>query len=118
MRSVSVGSLTYPLPTSRCPLSKVMASSVKKGPFIDDHLLKMIDRMNQANEKRVHKTWSRRSTIIPEMVGHTIAVHNGKKFIPVYITRTWSVTNSASSRRPGPSRATPRRRRKRQEGRK
>jgi small subunit ribosomal protein S19 len=62
-----------------------MARSIKKGPFIDDHLMKVIARMNQANEKRVHKTWSRRSTIVPEMVGHTIAVHNGKKFIPVYV---------------------------------
>jgi small subunit ribosomal protein S19 len=63
-----------------------MARSVKKGPFIDKHLLKVIEKMNTANEKRVHKTWSRRSTIIPEMVGHTLAVHNGRKFIPVYIT--------------------------------
>ena len=62
-----------------------MARSIKKGPFIDEPLLKTITRMNQANEKRVHKTWSRRSTITPEMVGHTLAVHNGKKFIPVYI---------------------------------
>ena len=63
-----------------------MARSVKKGPFIDDHLLKVIEKMNAANEKKVHKTWSRRSTIIPDMVGHTLAVHNGKKFIPVYVT--------------------------------
>ena len=63
-----------------------MARSVKKGPFIDDHLMKAITRMNEARERKVHKTWSRRSTITPEMVGHTIAVHNGKKFIPVYIT--------------------------------
>jgi small subunit ribosomal protein S19 len=63
-----------------------MARSIKKGPFIDKHLLKAIDRMNDANEKKVHKTWSRRSTITPEMVNHTIAVHNGKKFVPVYIT--------------------------------
>jgi small subunit ribosomal protein S19 len=62
-----------------------MARSIKKGPFIDEPLLKVITRMNQANEKRVHKTWSRRSTIIPEIVGHTLAVHNGKKFIPVYV---------------------------------
>ncbi|MGA9773724.1 MAG: 30S ribosomal protein S19 [Blastocatellia bacterium] len=62
-----------------------MARSIKKGPFVDDHVVKAIMKMNQANEKRVHKTWSRRSTILPEMVGHTIAVHNGKKFIPVYI---------------------------------
>jgi len=60
--------------------------SQKKGPFIDDHLNKAILGMNARNEKKVHKTLSRRSTITPEMVGHTIAVHNGKKFIPVYIT--------------------------------
>ena len=63
-----------------------MARSVKKGYFIDDHLEKVIARMNARNEKKVHKTWSRRSTVTPEMVGHTIAVHNGKKFIPVYVT--------------------------------
>ena len=63
-----------------------MARSVKKGPFVDLYLTKLIDKMNEANEKKVHKTWSRRSTITPEMVGHTLAVHNGKKFIPVYIT--------------------------------
>ena len=62
-----------------------MARSIKKVPFIDEPLMKAIVRMNQANEKRVHKTWSRRSTITPEMVGHTLAVHNGKKFIPVYV---------------------------------
>jgi small subunit ribosomal protein S19 len=60
--------------------------SQKKGAFIDDHLNKAILGMNARNEKKIHKTWSRRSTVIPEMVGHTIAVHNGKKFIPVYIT--------------------------------
>ena len=65
---------------------KTMARSVKKGPFVDDHLMKAIVRMNETRDKKVHKTWSRRSTITPEMVGHTIAVHNGKKFIPVYIT--------------------------------
>ena len=63
-----------------------MARSTKKGPFIDAHLQKRIDDMNRRNDKKVLRTWSRRSTIIPEMVGHTIAVHNGKKFIPVYIT--------------------------------
>jgi small subunit ribosomal protein S19 len=63
-----------------------MARSLKKGPFIDGHLLKKIDDMNQRNDKKVLRTWSRRSTISPEMVGHTIAVHNGKKFIPVYVT--------------------------------
>src|SRR5467141_2634569 len=60
--------------------------SQKKGPFIDDHLNKAILGMNARNEKKIYKTWSRRSTITPEMVGHTIAVHNGKKFIPVYLT--------------------------------
>lgn len=63
-----------------------MARSLKKGPFIDEYLLKKIELMNQNMDRKVIKTWSRRSTIIPEMVGHTIAVHNGKKFIPVYIT--------------------------------
>ena len=63
-----------------------MARSVNKGPFIDAPLLKAITNMNAANERKVYKTWSRRSTITPEMVGHTIAVHNGKKFIPVYVT--------------------------------
>ena len=60
--------------------------SQKKGPFIDEPLMKAITGMNARNEKKIYKTWSRRSTIIPEMVGHTIAVHNGKKFIPVYVT--------------------------------
>jgi small subunit ribosomal protein S19 len=63
-----------------------MARSLKKGPFIDGHLLKKIEDMNQKSDKKVVRTWSRRSTISPEMVGHTIAVHNGKKFIPVYIS--------------------------------
>jgi small subunit ribosomal protein S19 len=63
-----------------------MGRSIKKGPFIDDHLLKKIFDMGDSREKRTIRTWSRRSTIIPEMVGHTIAVHNGKRFIPVYIT--------------------------------
>ena len=63
-----------------------MGRSVKKGPFTDGHLEKRIDAMNNAKEKKVVKTWSRRSTILPEFVGHTIAVHNGKKFIPVYVT--------------------------------
>ncbi|HMK28487.1 MAG TPA: 30S ribosomal protein S19 [Terriglobales bacterium] len=63
-----------------------MARSTKKGPFIDNHLLVKVSAMNERNEKKVLRTWSRRSTVVPEMVGHTIAVHNGKKFIPVYIT--------------------------------
>lgn len=63
-----------------------MARSVKKGPYIDDSLLSKIDKLNADGKKVVVKTWSRRSTIPPEFVGHTIAVHNGHKFIPVYIT--------------------------------
>ncbi|HUJ83067.1 MAG TPA: 30S ribosomal protein S19 [Candidatus Acidoferrales bacterium] len=63
-----------------------MARSLKKGPFVDLHLQEKVEGMNARNEKKVVKTWSRRSTILPEMVGHTLAVHNGKKFIPVYIT--------------------------------
>ncbi len=63
-----------------------MARSVKKGPFIDDHLLKKIEVMNETGKKSVVKTWSRRSTITPDMVGYTIAVHNGRKFMPVYIS--------------------------------
>jgi small subunit ribosomal protein S19 len=63
-----------------------MGRSVKKGPFVDHHLMKKIEAMNDTMDKKVIKTWSRRSQIVPEMVGHTIAVHNGKKFIPVYIT--------------------------------
>jgi small subunit ribosomal protein S19 len=63
-----------------------MSRSLKKGPFTDDHLMNKVTAMNQANEKKVVRTWSRRSTIIPDFIGHTLGVHNGKKFIPVYIT--------------------------------
>ena len=63
-----------------------MPRSLKKGPFVDGHLLKKVDVLNSSGEKKVIKTWSRRSTVVPEMVGHTLAVHNGRKFIPVYIT--------------------------------
>ncbi|MFB3830132.1 MAG: 30S ribosomal protein S19 [Bryobacteraceae bacterium] len=63
-----------------------MGRSISKGPFTDAHLEKKVEALNAANEKKVVRTWSRRSTILPEFVGHTIAVHNGKKFIPVYIT--------------------------------
>ena len=63
-----------------------MSRSTKKGPFVDTPLLEKLEAMNRVNEKKVIKTWSRRSTVIPEMVGHTMAVHNGKKFIPVYVT--------------------------------
>jgi small subunit ribosomal protein S19 len=63
-----------------------MPRSVKKGPFIEPKLMQRVEEMNSRNERKVIKTWSRRSTISPEFVGHTIAVHNGNKFIPVYIT--------------------------------
>jgi small subunit ribosomal protein S19 len=63
-----------------------MARSLKKGPFVDKPLMDRINRMNSTGEKSVVKTWSRRSVVVPEMVGHTLAVHNGKKFIPIYIT--------------------------------
>jgi small subunit ribosomal protein S19 len=63
-----------------------MPRSIKKGPFVDDHLLAKVDRAIQSNSSKVIKTWSRRSTIVPEMVGLTFAVHNGKKFIPVFIS--------------------------------
>ncbi len=63
-----------------------MARSTKKGPFVDGHLREKVEGLNTRSEKKVIKTWSRRSTIVPDMIGHTIAVHNGKKFIPVYVT--------------------------------
>jgi small subunit ribosomal protein S19 len=63
-----------------------MSRSLKKGPFTDEHLVVKVNAMNEKNEKKVLRTWSRRSTIRPEFVGHTLAVHNGKKFIPVYVT--------------------------------
>ena len=63
-----------------------MSRSLKKGPFADEHLLKKVDALNEKNEKQVIKTWSRRSTIFPQMVEHTIAVHDGRRHIPVYIT--------------------------------
>ncbi len=63
-----------------------MSRSVKKGPFVDERLLMRIEQMNDAGEKRVVKTWSRASTIFPQMVGHTIAVHDGRKHVPVYVS--------------------------------
>jgi len=65
-----------------------MARSLSKGPFIDDHLMAKVDELNRKGEKRVIRTWSRRSTIVPEMVGHTIAVHDGRKHVPVFITES------------------------------
>ncbi|HON10450.1 MAG TPA: 30S ribosomal protein S19 [Chitinispirillaceae bacterium] len=63
-----------------------MSRSIKKGPFVDDHLSKKVDEANKSGQKKVIKTWSRRSVILPEFVGHTFAVHNGNKFIPVYVS--------------------------------
>lgn len=63
-----------------------MARSLKKGPFVDSYLFKKIEKVNESGKKEVIKTWSRRSTIYPEFIGHTFAVHNGKEFIPVYVT--------------------------------
>ena len=63
-----------------------MARSVKKGPYIDEKLLKRVEQMNKSGDKKVLRTWSRRCTVIPEFVGHTLAVHNGNKFIPIYVT--------------------------------
>ncbi len=63
-----------------------MARSIKKGPFVDEHLAKKIAVMNESRQKQVIRTWSRRSTVIPEMVGYTIGVHNGRKFIPVFVS--------------------------------
>ena len=65
-----------------------MPRSLKKGPFVDDHLIDKIEELNSSGSKRVVKTWSRRSTIFPEMVGHTIAVHDGRKHVPVYVTES------------------------------
>ena len=65
---------------------KSVARSLKKGPFIDKSLTEVIKRLNEEGEKRVIKTWARRSTIPPDFVGHTVAIHNGNKFIPVYVT--------------------------------
>lgn len=63
-----------------------MGRSLKKGPFCDDHLMKKVEVMNEKNEKKVIKTWSRRSTIFPDFIGHTIAVYDGRKHVPVYVT--------------------------------
>ena len=63
-----------------------MPRSVSKGAFVDDHLIQKVERMNQNKDRKIIKTWSRRSTVVPDMIGHTFAVHNGKKFIPVFVT--------------------------------
>jgi ribosomal protein S19 len=96
-----------------------MPRSLKKGPFVDGHLLKKVDVQNEKNSKQVIKTWSRRSTIIPDFIGHTFAVHDGRKHVPVFVTedasmsrcsspRRWWVTNLVNSRRRAPSRDTSR----------
>ena len=77
-----------PSPDARFAEVIVMPRSLKKGPFVDDHLLKKVDALNESGTKKVIKTWSRRSTIIPDMVGHTIAVHDGRKHVPVYLTES------------------------------
>ncbi len=63
-----------------------MARSIKKGPFVDDHLLAKVEKLNADNKKQVIKTWSRRSTVLPDFIGHTFAVHNGRKFVPVFVS--------------------------------
>ena len=63
-----------------------MPRSLKKGPFVDDHLLKKVDVLNESGEKKVIRTWSRRSTIVPDMVGHTMGVHDGRKHVPVFVS--------------------------------
>ena len=65
-----------------------MPRSLKKGPFVDDHLLKKVDALNESNRKSVIRTWSRRSTIIPDMIGHTLAVHDGRKHVPVFVSES------------------------------
>jgi small subunit ribosomal protein S19 len=84
-----------------------MSRSSKKGPFVEERLLSRVEAMNAAGEKRMIRTWSRASTIFPEMVGHTIAVHDGRKHVPVFVSSRWSGTSSASSRRRARSAATP-----------
>ena len=79
-----------------------MARSLKKGPFVDHHLIKKVE--TAGSSKKPIKTWSRRSTILPEMIGFTIAVHNGKQHVPVLVNETWWATSSANSQSPGPSR--------------
>ena len=76
-----------------------MSRSSKKGPFVEERLMGRIEAMNKRGSKQMVRTWSRASTIFPEMVGHTIAVHDGRKHVPVFVRSRWSATSSASSRR-------------------
>ncbi len=85
-----------------------MSRSIKKGPYVAPELLKRVEEMNAKGEKKVLKTWSRSSTIFPAFVGHTIAVHDGRKHVPSMCRRTWWATSWASSRPPVPSAAIPR----------
>ena len=78
-----------------------MPRSLKKGPFVDDHLLKKVDAMNESGEKKVIRTWSRRSTVVPDMIGHTIAVHDGRKHVPVYVTEGGLPLGIQAAGRPG-----------------
>ena len=83
-----------------------MPRSLKKGPFVDDHLLKKVDVQNEKNTKQVIKTWSRRSTIIPDFIGHTFAVHDGRKHVPVFVTEAMCAAAHPSARWVTPSRQT------------
>ena len=85
-----------------------MPRSLKKGPFVDDHLLKKVDAQNEKGTKNVIKTWSRRSVITPDFLGHTFAVHDGRKHVPVFVTESMVATSSVSSLRPAPSAGTSR----------
>ena len=87
-----------------------MSRSVKKGPYVNEKLLAKIVAMNESGEKKVLKTWSRASTIFPDMVSHTIAVHDGRKHVPVYITEDMVGHSWANSLRPAPSEGTQARR--------
>ena len=82
-----------------------MPGSLKKGPFVDDHLIKKVDVQNDKGTKNVIKTWSRRSMIVPAMLGHTIAVHDGRKHVPVFITEAMVGHKLGEKRRPVPSAA-------------
>ena len=84
-----------------------MPRSLKKGPYIEERLLKKVEEAQASRSSQVIKTWSRRSTIVPEMVGITLAVHNGRKFVPVLFLRTWSVINWGNSHPQGPFMGTP-----------
>ena len=77
-----------------------MSRSIKKGPFVEERLMKRIDAMNEANEKKVVKTWSRASTIFPEMVGHTIAVHDGRKHVPVFVSEDMGHSSRVEAKNP------------------